>query len=200
MHPWCILQRIRKAYNHGDFKLSHVVEADETFVSGKEGNKREAKKLKAGRGAVGKAAIVSISERRGRVTEKQVERTDVATLKGFVEGRVELGAVVCTDEAGAYRPLANDENRSRHETVKHGDDEYARDGFHTNGIESVWAVLKRSLYVTWHHVSRNHPSRHVNKAAFHLNECNCDVDSVDRINALVRRVDAKHNPYMERTA
>ena len=47
---------------------------------------------------------------------------------------------------------------------------------HTNGIESVWAVLKRGLQGTFHQVSVKHLDRYVNEFAFRLNEGNCQVD------------------------
>ena len=72
----------------------------------------------------------------------------------------------------------------RHETVKHGDGEYARDGIHTNGMESVGAVLKRAVH----------------ECAFRLNDGNCEVGTVDRMDALARRVGGKHTPHAELAA
>ncbi|MYH39869.1 MAG: transposase, partial [Candidatus Dadabacteria bacterium] len=40
----------------------------------------------------------------------------------------------------------------------------------TNRIESVWAVLKRSIVGVHHHISIKHLPRYVNEAAFRLNE------------------------------
>jgi ISXO2-like transposase domain len=55
---------------------------------------------------------------------------------------------------------------------------------HTNGIESVWAVLKRGHYGTFHHFSVRHMQRYVDEFTFRLNEGNCNVHMLDRINAL----------------
>ena len=57
---------------------------------------------------------------------------------------------------------------------------------YTNGIESVWAVLKRSLIGTHHHVSMKHLHRYVNEAAFRLNEGHVSKQIFDRISALYR--------------
>jgi hypothetical protein len=62
-----MLQRIRHACKQGSFKLSNIVEVDETYIGGKENNKHANKKLNAGRGAVGKTAVFGMKERGGKV-------------------------------------------------------------------------------------------------------------------------------------
>ena len=66
-----------------------------------------------------------------------------------MESTTDVGSVVYTDEAAAYQGM---KHRS-HWTVKHSANEYVKGMAHTNGIESVWAVLKRGLHGTYHHVS-----------------------------------------------
>ncbi len=59
----------------------------------------------------------------------------------------------------------------KRETVNHSAGEYVSDdGLTTNGIESVWAVLKRGVYGTFHHVSPKHLGRYVDEFTFRLNE------------------------------
>ena len=71
---------------------------------------------------------------------------------------------------------------------------------HTNGVESVWAVLKRSICGTWHHVSPKHLSRYVNETAFRLNEGNCRVHTLERIDAFVHNAFQHRITYQELTA
>ena len=40
--------------------------------------------------------------------------------------------------------------------MNHSCAEYVRGAVHTNSIESVWALLKRAICGTWHHVSAKH--------------------------------------------
>lgn len=194
---WHMLHRIREACGRGDFKLSETVEVDETYIGGKEGNKHESKKLHAGRGAVGKEAVVGIKQRGGKVKAQPVEHTDARTLRGFVEDTVVQGSTVYTDDAAAYGSLPSVLNQYEHDTVAHSKGEYVRGNVHTNGIEAVWAVLKRSINGTWHHVSPKHLGRYVNEATFRLNEGNCEVDTIDRMTEFAAGIGDKRLSYTD---
>ena len=178
---WYMLHRIREACGRGDFKLGNVVEVDETYVGGKEKNKHASKRLKAGRGPVGKTAVVGIRERGGKVIAKPVDQVNAKTLVGFIEQSVEPGSVVCSDTATPYKPLGCE---YEHQTVAHSAGEYVRGMVHTNGIESAWSLLKRAIHGTWHHVSPKHLGRYVNEVAFRLNEGNVEIDILDRLDLL----------------
>lgn len=73
-----------------------------------------------------------------------------------------------------------------HESVNHSANEYVRGFAHTNGMESVWVVLKRSLLGTHHHVSFKHLHRYINEATFRLNEGRVENHLMDRIGSLCR--------------
>ena len=145
-----------------------------------------------GRGAVGKVAVAGMRERGGKVKATVVERTDAAMLVGMVEESVVPGTTVYTDEAAAYGGL---KRRFNHDSVKHGISEYVRGDVHTNGMESIWSVLKRSIRGTWHHVSPKHLGKYVNEATFRLNEGNCEVDTIERMEAFAGQIGGKRLPY-----
>ena len=69
---WLLGHKIRKAMetDECDYLLKGVVEIDETYIGGKEKNKHYKKKLKAGRGAVGKIPVFGMVERNGRLLAK----------------------------------------------------------------------------------------------------------------------------------
>ena len=101
---WYMAHRIRGMWTGADDKFAGPVEVDETYIGGKERNKHETRKLRAGRGAVGKTAVVGIKDREtGHVATVAVESTDASTLQGFVESRTEATTQVYTDEAAAYQ-------------------------------------------------------------------------------------------------
>ena len=194
---WHMLHRIRAGCKRGDFTLKRVVEVDETYVGGLEKNKHESKRLHAGRGPVGKTAVVGMKERGGNVIAQPVDKVDAKTLIGLIESRVEPGSVVITDDARVYSSLPNAFNRYKHQTVRHTLGEYVRGSAHTNSIENVWSVLKRSIHGTWHHVSPKHLSRYVDEVTFRLNEGNCEIDTIDRMESLVKGMGGKRLPYAE---
>ena len=101
-------------------------------------------------------------------------------------------ATVYTDDAAAYNALPA---CYQYEAVKHSAGEYVRGAVSTNSIESVWAMFKRSVNGTWHHVSKKHMGRYVNEAAFRLNEGNCEMDTIDRMTELAKRVGGRRLSY-----
>ena len=167
------------------------VEVDEVYFGGTE--KNNSKKLKAGRGAVGKAAVVSMKDREtNQVRTEVVEQTDAGTLQGFVLDQVTEGVQVYTDEHGAYRGLPN------HQTVKHSVGEYVDGMAHTQGIESHWAMLKRGYHGTYHRMSAKHFQRYVNKFAGRHN-IRCD-DTKDQMATVVTGIAGRRVMYKGLTA
>ena len=112
---WFMQQRIREAFRaEGPMVFLGPVEVDETYIGGLERNKHGKDKQRAGRGPVGKTAVVGAKDRAtGQVAARVVERTDKDTLQGFVKGHAAASAKVYTDDASAYDGLAN------REAVKH---------------------------------------------------------------------------------
>ena len=157
---WHLAQRLREAYKGEGVAFTGPVEVDETYIGGKEKNKHGSKKLKQGRGPVGKAAVIGMKDRdTNSVSAATIERTDAPTLQGFVLDQVAPGAKVYTDDHGGYHGLKN------HETVKHSVGEYVDGQAHTNGIESFWSMLKRGYHGTYHRMSAKHLDRYVTEFA-----------------------------------
>ena len=126
---WFMLQRIRQAWSHDDFEaFAGPVEVDETYMGGRERNKHKGKKLKAGRGTVGKTAVVGAKDRKtDKIKAAVVKITDAKTLQGFVVATALAGATIYTDDAAAYKGMPFD-----HASVRHSVGEY---------VDGRWPIL-----------------------------------------------------------
>ena len=174
---WFMMHRIREAWGEdGGEPFDGPVEVDETYFGGKRKNMSNAKRKAlreagAGRGAVGKTAVVGMKDRAtNEVRAEVVTATDAETLQDFVEENTEAEATVYSDDAAPYRGVERD-----HEAVRHSVSEYVRGMAHTNGIEAFWSMVKRAHDGTFHKISPKHLHRYVGEFAGKHNIRNSDT-------------------------
>lgn len=175
---WYLCHRIRKAVeNANDELLTGIVECDETFIGGKAKNMHQSDKERKiqGRGSVGKAVVLGAKMRDGDVRLTHSKNTTRETLHAFIKSEVSPQAeCIMTDEFPAYDGIADAD--TRHEKVNHSQGEYVRydanGDIHTNGVENVWSLFKRSIVGAYHQVSEKHLDRYLDEMEFRFNNRN----------------------------
>ena len=125
---------------------------------------------------------------------KTIDSNDIGTISREIEAWVKLGATVYTDDHRGYARLPKAYN---HRSVNHSAREYVNRKAHTNGIESLWAALKRGYNGTFHNISIKYLPRYLNEFSFRLNEGNVEIDTDDRILSLVKGIKGTRLTYAD---
>ncbi len=182
---WFMCHRIRAAMKNTEFsKLMGEVEADETWVGGKDKN-RHWNKRSHGQGPYTskKTMVIGAISRKGNAVCQVIEEAGFRTLDNFVREAVsDKVSLIATDENPAYRHLTK--AGLPHETVTHAKHEYVRGNVHTNTIEGFWSLLKRGIVGTFHQVGKEYLPLYVNEFAFRHNH----REDPDIFQALISRV------------
>lgn len=166
---WHMAHRIRHAMSKEPLAglLRGTVEVDETYVGGKPRKEHGAPKAKRGRGTK-KTPVVALVERSGRVRAHKIERVNAKTLKSAIRENVDRSSTIMTDEWKAYHGIGKEFDGGHH-AVNHGKGEYVRGDASTNEAESYFALLKRGIVGSFHHVSKQHLDRYCDEFSFRWN-------------------------------
>jgi transposase-like protein len=165
---WHLAHRIREAMKcePASALLKGEVQADETYVGGSPRQRFG----KEGTVKAEKTPVVALVEKDGRVCSTVVDYVDANSLHAALQASVDKSATIVTDEARAYIPIVNGFFDGGHQTVNHSRGVYVNDqGFTTNTAESYFALLKRGVYGTFHHVSKKHLHRYCAEFDFRWN-------------------------------
>ena len=167
---WFLCHRIRESLRGNDTDQlggeGVVVEADETYVGGKDANKHADKRDHV-RGGSQKEAVVALVERGGRVRSHHVADVTSATLRPILQAQINSASHLMTDTARMYPAIGG--TFAAHSMVNHTINEYVRGDASTNTVESYFAILKRGVVGTFHHVSSQHLKRYVGEFDYRYN-------------------------------
>lgn len=194
---WFLCHRIRESLRPTSLTPmggeGKYVEADETFIGGKETNKHRSKRNSKNIGGMGKEPVFALVERKGRVRSHHVPSVTAKTLRPILVAQLDAKTFLMTDDAGQYRHMNKD---FAHEAVNHDAGEYVRGEAHTNTIENYFSILKRGITGTFHHVSQQHLKRYLAEFDFRYTEREAlGVNDTMRAQAILEGIRGKRLTY-----
>ena len=187
---WYLCHRIRAAMDEASpIKLRGIIEFDETYVGGKTDGQ--------GRGFTGnKAVVIGAVQREGKIILQLAPDRTRKTLHKFVaETTADDSEAYYTDGWRPYRGIGDED--TRHETVNHSIKEYVRGDVHTNSVENIWSLLKRSIIGSYHKVSVKHLDAYLDELEWRFN--NRDNPWLFR-DTLLKLIGSETLPYQELVA
>lgn len=204
---WFLHHRVMEAMRRGGLDLppmggeGKVVEVDETYYGT---IPEEARKLvkRDGRlvsknarfGVSQKRAIVTLVERGGSARSFHVPNAHLEHVVKIVRENVARESRLHTDQSFLYRNVGKE--FAKHETVNHGEKEYARGDVTTNTVEGFYGIFKRGMSGTYHHCSEKHLHRYVAEYDFRYNyRASLGYSDEDRAVAAVKGGEGKRLTY-----
>ena len=164
---WYLCHRIREAMGNDPFEgptLVGIVEVDETLIGGKRRNVGSGSKE-------GKTWVAGAIQRGGKIRLERIPNIRRHTLHDFINRTVKDEAeAIYTDELKSY--IGIKDHNTRHETVKHSEEQWVVGDVHTNSIEGVWSLFKRSIVGSFHKMSAKHLDRYLEELEWRFNNRN----------------------------
>lgn len=160
---WYLCHRIRAAMKELNAEpLDGTIEVDETYVGGR-------RRMGRGKGLENKTMVMGVIERGGDVRLKVEKRPTARVIRKFIrEHTIEGRKTIFTDDWGGYKALGGDPGTT-HDTVNHSQEEWVRGNVHTNTIEGVFSLFKRSIVGSYHHLSAKHLDAYLDEFEFRFN-------------------------------
>jgi len=188
---WFMTHRIREAFRTGALAPmggnGNVVEADETYISRKEGRK-------VARGVGHKRAVLSLVERGGKVRSFHIERTNIENVVPIVRVNIARESKLATDEGPHYTKVGRE--FAEHLTVNHAAEEYVRGEASTNTVEGYFSIFKRGMTGVYQHCSEKHLHRYLAEFDFrYSNRARLGIDDAARATLALKGIEGKRLTY-----
>ena len=173
-----------------------TVEADATFIGGKESNKHANKRTKGTvRGGIGKQVVHTLVERGGAARSTHVPDITAKTLRKVMFKNISRKSTLMTD-TGGYKNIGR--QFARHETVDHSKGEYVRGDAFSNTVEGYFAILKRGIFGVFHSVSEAHLHRYLKEFDFrYSNRSGLGIEDTERAALALKGAEGKRLTYRQ---
>jgi transposase-like protein len=183
---WYLCHRIRAAMREVSAdRLRGIVEIDETYIGGKWDGQ-------AGK-FTNKTCVIGAVQRGGQIRLQVIRHPNRYLAEKFIAKETDPTCeAIYTDESPIYDRVGDAD--TRHETVRHRDEEWVRGDVHTNTVENVWSLLKRGVIGTYHKLSVKHLDAYLDELEHRFN--NRDNQFLFR-DTLLKLVKAEKLPYAE---
>lgn len=185
---WFMLSRIRNTFkSRSKIKFDGVIQADETFVGGKNHKKPKERRVKntQGRSTKTKTVVFGLLSN-GIVSTEIVPNTRGKTLKTVIKSMVKEGSIIVTDGWMGYSGLHKE---YVHKRIPHNEGRYVKDTYHTNSIEGFWSLLKRGILGIYHSTSPKHLQKYCDEFAYRYNTRH--LSDGDRFNLALLNADER---------
>jgi hypothetical protein len=169
--------------------LKGIVEVDETYVGGKP--RKDGTAHKRGSGTK-KIPVLGIVERNGKAVSKPIEVVNHKNLRSAIEAVVDRQSTIISDESHNYCGIGRHFDGG-HLSVKHTAGEYVNGDISTNTVESYFALLKRGVHGTFHHISKKHLKKYCDEFSFRWDYRK--VSDGERATQAIKGIEGKSLPY-----
>jgi hypothetical protein len=197
---WFMAYRIREAMADRDPEplggKGKTVEVDETYIGKPESTFVNGKGWVGKRGTATKQKVLTMVERGGRSVSIKIDDLTIPTIKRILGAHIVLDSTLNTDEAQFYKKPGK--AFAAHESVNHGNYEYARGETTTNTVEGFFGIFKRGMRGVYHHCGEQHLQAYLNEFDFrYSNRSGLGVDDAERARRAIRGADGKRLTYQQ---
>ena len=165
---WSMMMKIRAEMGKDNVMLQGIIEADETYIGGKnrkDYSREDGEPRKRGRGTA-KDAVLGAVQRGGQVVAHLVSNTTGETIRDFIRGVVNTdNSELITDRYRGYNEIGKE---MKHETLNRSE-QWEEGDIHTNTIEGFWSFVKRAWYGSHHHYSTRYTPLYLAEACYKYN-------------------------------
>ncbi|WP_068414621.1 IS1595 family transposase [Labrenzia sp. OB1] len=194
---WKMAHAIREMMDDRDSLLDGIVEVDTTYMGGRPRKNLDPryKHVYRPRGkATTRPEVAVAAERGGRVKAAFLSSSANSEQIGRFMGRfISPDAHIISDDDKAIGKAAR--AFKDHDTVTHGKKQYARGNVHSNTVEGIAALLKRTQLGIYNQLSKRHLQRYIDEIVFRKNQRRT-IETINQRDGTVQ-VQFYHRPFID---